>query len=339
MSNRKITYTHNPDLPIIKANWRGNKMIGDQFAYEPLVLPKPFSDILKWQFTRNPQRQEKKNEGFKLKTINNPTLFNTKEDGIVWMGHSSFFIRLNGVNILTDPVYHKIPFVPHLATPPCKTDEVRHLDYILLSHDHRDHFDEKTLTIILKNNPQAQVLMPLRMANLLQTVNNTAKYQEAGWYQSYNLPHKDLQISYLPAKHWCRRGLTDVNKILWGSFMLTTPQICIYFAGDTGYDHHFKEIATLFPTIDVAFMPIGAYKPPFIMQEVHVNPYEAVQGFNELQARHFIPMHYGTFDLSDEPVGEPIKIVQKLYEQKTLQGTLHAPAIGEVLPLGNFFRK
>ena len=115
----------------------------------------------------------------------------------------------------------------------------------------------------------------------------------------------------MPAKHWNKRGLTDFNKTLWGSFIIKSNNKTIYFAGDTAVGNHFKEIAEFFPKIDVALMPIGAYKPEFIMKDAHISPWEALEAFNHLQAKLFIPMHYGTYDLSDEPFGEPYRVMQK----------------------------
>ena len=112
---------------------------------------------------------------------------------------------------------------------------------------------------------------------------------------------KDFKITLLPAKHWGRRGLSDTNKTLWGSFLIKD----IYFAGDTSYSSHFKEIGEKYK-IRKALMPIGAYKPEFIMKSNHMNPQEAIQGSLDLKADEVIPMHYGTFKLSDEDFGEPI---------------------------------
>ncbi len=337
MQPNTISYEYNPKLPIIKEGWRGNALVGNQFVMQPLTLPKSFADILKWQLSPNPQKAEKKAENFKLQTEANPDIFTSKEDCLVWLGHSSFLIRLNGITLLTDPVYSPIPLTKQLNLPPFQAKAIRNIDYLLISHDHRDHFDEATIATILANNPQAEVLMPLRMENLLRSTYTQAKFQMAGWYQTFAIKDSALEITYLPAKHWCRRGLTDVNQILWGSFMINTPKssprgaYTIYFAADTGYHTHFAEIATMFPHIDIALMPVGAYKPPFIMQEVHTNPYEAVQGFHDLKAKTFIPMHYGTFDLSDEPAGEPPKILTTLHQEGKLNGLLKMPYLGEVV--------
>ncbi|MBK9793817.1 MAG: MBL fold metallo-hydrolase [Sphingobacteriales bacterium] len=109
----------------------------------------------------------------------------------------------------------------------------------------------------------------------------------------------------------------------------------MYFAGDTGYAHHFKEINQHFEGFDICLMPVGAYKPKFVMEWAHTSPEEAVQGFHELNGKTFIPMHYGTFDLSDEPASEPVKILKDLKENKQLNGHLKILKVGEELYTGS----
>jgi L-ascorbate metabolism protein UlaG (beta-lactamase superfamily) len=328
----KITFESNPSLKTIKKDWPGNKLVNDRFVYDPIIPTKSFSEIIKWKWGKNPYMAAKKADNFRVKVIENDHIFDSKDDCIVWMGHSSFFIRIGGINILTDPVYFDIPFVPRLSKLPCNINRVKNIDYLLLSHDHRDHFDVKSIQTILKNNPNTEVLMSLRTNQLLSKITKSHQFQEAGWYQQYQTK-QGLQITYLPAKHWCKRGIGDLNKHLWGSFMIEAGNKTLYFAGDTAYDTHFKEIAKLFPNIDICFMPVGAYKPPHIMKDNHTSPEEAVQAFIDLNGKMFIPMHYGTFDLSDEPAGEPVKILSDLSENGILQHKLTIPAIGEIITM------
>lgn len=114
-----------------------------------------------------------------------------------------------------------------------------------------------------------------------------------------------------------------------GSFAIVSNSESLYFAGDTGYDAHFKEINKYFPSFDVCMMPVGAYKPFYVMEWAHTTPQEAVQAFNELNGGNFIPMHYGTFDLSDEPASEPKKILCELEEKKLINGKLQLLKVGE----------
>jgi L-ascorbate metabolism protein UlaG (beta-lactamase superfamily) len=327
-----ITYELNPNLKTIKENWQGNKLINNRFVYTPEIPTKKFSDIIKWKWGKNTLLEAKKADKFRVVVKENDNIFDLKEDSIVWMGHSSFFIRIGGINILTDPVYYDIPFVKRLSKLPCDISKVKNIDYILLSHDHRDHFDVKSLEVILANNPKTEVLMSLRTNQLLKKITTKHKFQEAGWYQEYNLPN-NIKITYLPAKHWCKRSIGDLNSHLWGSFMIQAGNKNIYFAGDTAYDTHFSEIATLFPNIDICFMPVGAYKPSNIMKDNHTSPDEAIQAFIDLKAITFIPMHYGTFDLSDEPAGEPIAILNEFKVKLDQHKKIQIIDIGELMKI------
>lgn len=144
------------------------------------------------------------------------------------------------------------------------------------------------------------------------------KTQLAAWYQQYHTDTTKVKIYFLPARHWSSINLTDANQHLWGSFIIQDNENTLYFSGDTGYDSHLKEVATLFGEIDICMMGIGAYKPEWFMSPNHISPLDAIKAVNEMQVKNFIPMHYGTFDLSDEPIGEPIELIK----QEELKGSL-----------------
>jgi L-ascorbate metabolism protein UlaG (beta-lactamase superfamily) len=250
---------------------------------------------------------------------------------MVWLGHSSFLIRLNGITLLTDPCLFKMPFFPRYIDLPFELKLLKNIDYVLISHGHRDHFDVPSLKIIKEANPNATYLIPLEMGKMLESL-GIRNYQEAGWYQAYS-PIKELEINFLPAKHWHRRFLWDTNTVLWGSFLIQSSNTNIYFAGDTGYHSHFQEIGSLFPNIHYCLMPIGAYKPSFMMQKAHTSPQEAVQGFHELNGKIFVPMHYGTYDLADEPLSEPEKILRQLDEKGEIKGKMQILEALEILKI------
>jgi L-ascorbate metabolism protein UlaG (beta-lactamase superfamily) len=330
MENKKHTYLLNSKLSVIKEGWKGNLLIGDKFVNGDKPDNISFSAFLKWQFSKNPQKLEKKRDTFRLEVIANHNFMKSAEDMIVWLGHASFFIRINGVTILTDPCYHNMPFVKRLAGLPCNTNELKGIDYVLISHNHRDHFDNKSIKEIFKNNPNAIALVPLRTGKLIEKL--SGKYEDAGWYQKFSTSDK-IKIYFMPSHHWCRRGLTDNNEMLWGSFIIQTDSATIYFAGDTKLDTHFEEISKFFPKIDYALMPIGAYMPTYIMKQAHMSPQEAVEAANNLKTKIFVPMHYATYDLSDEPIGEPLRLLRKLKEDGILKSELKVLKIGEELDL------
>ena len=171
-------------------------------------------------------------------------------------------------------------------------------------------------------NPSAVILTGLNIAPLLRSWRIKNPIIEAGWYQQYQL-ETDVQVSYLPAKHWNRRGLHDMNDMLWGSFMLQSPTQTIYFGADSGLGIHYPEIAQLFPNIDVAILGIGAYKPEWFMNTAHTSPADALVAFEQLNAKQLIPMHHGTFDLSDEPVFYPKQDLMLLQEQHNITAVQH----------------
>jgi len=324
-------YLSNPDLNIIKPGWPGNKVINGQFANGDQLYEPSFLNVLKWKAATNPQKAEKEKDTYTPPVHPNARLFQNPEDGITWLGHATFLIRLNNINFLIDPVLYDLPLIKRRTPLPCPPENITRVDYLLLSHGHRDHLDEKSLKLIYRQNPKVKALGSLKMSKLLASIVPGLPVQEAGWYQQYNLEaNTDIEIFYLPAAHWHRRGLFDMNKILWGSFMFRFKNKLLYFAGDTAYKADiFTEIRSLFGAPDICILPIGAYKPDYIMQESHMNPAEAVQAFQDLGGKKFIPMHYGTFDLSDEPAGEPVRLLQTYAAAGKIPGNLHLPVIGE----------
>jgi L-ascorbate metabolism protein UlaG (beta-lactamase superfamily) len=322
---------YNPTLEFIRKDITGNLLLDGEFVFDTKKDKLPIEHLLKWVTTGNPQRKEKKSDTFTPAVLYNSTFLQSSEEKIVWLGHSSFYIHLNNIQILTDPVFYDLtPFLKRRHTLPCSINHFNKIDYILLSHGHRDHLDISTLKKLVSLNPEMQILCPLGFTNILKAT-GCKHIHEAAWWQQYAV--EQLEITFLPAKHWNRRFLTDYNKTLWGSFAIKSETTSIYFAGDTGYAHHFKEINQHFDTFDICLMPVGAYKPKFVMEWAHTSPDEAVMAFHELNGKTFIPMHYGTFDLSDEPASEPIKILTDFYENKQLNGLLKILKVGEIHPI------
>ncbi|WP_236705005.1 MBL fold metallo-hydrolase [Hymenobacter sp. AT01-02] len=240
---------------------------------------------------------------------------------------------MSGKLLLTDPVLFSSLGLRRRHALPCRLEDLTGIDYLLLSHGHRDHLDEKSVQLVARQNPLLRAFGPLGMAGLVRGMAKLLPVQEAGWWQQFDLgADAPFELFYLPASHWHRRGLFDLNTVLWGSFLLRLPDgRTIYFAGDTSMADHFEQIEKQFGPLDVVLMPIGAYKPAFMMSQSHVNPHEAAKAVNILRAGHIVPMHYGTFDLSDEPASEPLRELHLVANGSMLRGELHAPAVGEVL--------
>jgi len=269
---------------------------------------------------RNPQREEKKRENWNPKVVDSDFLTH-HEDCIVWLGHASFFIRIEGVTLLIDPVLFDVSYFKRKSRLPIKPEELNGIDYILISHDHRDHCDERSLKLLSKQNPKARYLTGLNLDTLLTKITGSKDIQAAGWYQQYKLDDA-LQITYMPARHWGRRGLNDTNKRLWGGFVIQGAGKTLYFSADSGYGSHFADAGKVFSNIDYCLIGIGAYKPEFFMGQSHASPQDAVKAANEMDASYMIPMHYGTFDLSDEPLGDPIQVLHKINRDGKLRAHL-----------------
>lgn len=327
-----ISHLRNEALPTVRPGYSGNKLFGNEFANGAELFEPSFSNLLKWQLTANPQKEEKKRDAWAPAVMDCTAALETKADVLIWLGHSSFLLRIDGVTLLFDPVLYSSLGLRRRHDLPCLPEDLTGIDLLLLSHGHRDHLDKESIQFLAKENPGMRVLSSLRMAPLLRGMVPGLAVQEAGWWQQYDLgPASPLEIYYLPASHWHRRGLTDMNRVLWGSFLIKTTDKLIYFAGDTSYGDHFEQIERQFGPLDIVLMPIGAYKPAFMMTKSHVNPHEAAKAANVLRAGHLVPMHYGTFDLSDEPASEPLRQLTEVAAGGMLRGELHAPAVGEVL--------
>ena len=315
--------THNPSLPFIKENWSGN-LLNKKQQYINLDGPseRSFAELLKWQTEKNPFKPLKRNQQTNIDVSINQQITGNRDDGIVWLGHASFLFTLSGKHFIVDPVLYNVGPIKRFTPLPCDVAALKQIDFILLSHNHRDHADKRSMMELCALNPSAIILTGLNIAPLLRSWNIRNPIIEAGWYQRYQL-EADVQVTYLPAKHWNRRGLHDMNDMLWGSFMLQSPTQTIYFGADSGLGIHFDEIAQLFPNIDVALLGIGAYKPEWFMNTAHTSPTDALLAFEQLKAKQFIPMHHGTFDLSDEPVFYPKQELMLLQEQHNINNVQH----------------
>ena len=333
---RPVRYVSNPDLvTMLPADrWPGTPVDArGRFMNHEFPFLQPLRAVLKWLLQRNPQRAAKKADPFRLPVVPNDAFLRGTDDVIVWLGHASFYVRLGGITLLLDPVLGNLPVGRRLSALPLDPVALTGLDYILVSHAHYDHCDKPSLRRLWAQNPQAQFLTGLGLDKLLTKWLPGAPVQAAGWYQQYRTP-AGLRITFLPARHWSNRGPFDANRTLWGAFVLQAGGRQVYFSGDSGYGSHFREVGQLFPGLDVALVGVGAYAPRWFMAPNHQDPTHAVSAFHDTGARRMMPMHYGTFDLSDEPVGEAVTLLRQLEAAGHLRpGELCLPAVGESLRL------
>jgi N-acyl-phosphatidylethanolamine-hydrolysing phospholipase D len=235
--------------------------------------------------------------------------FKSQEPSAVWIGHSTYLIEVGGLTILTDPVWDEycspvpIPALRRLNQPPIQLADLPPIDIVLISHNHYDHLDAKTVTWLNKFHPQIQWIVPSRLAPWFFR-KNIYNVKELAWWKSFTM--QNAKVTAVPAQHFSGRSLLDTNKTHWCGYVLETGGKRIYFVGDTGYNNKdFKEIGRRFSHMDLSLIPIGTYSPQKFMQPVHINPQEAVQIHEDVKSTLSLGMHWNTFCLSDEPKDRP----------------------------------
>lgn len=286
-----------------------------------------FWAFIKWQFTREPGPWPPEQ----------PTWTPVKDriapqfDGlrVVFVNHATFLVQRGNCNILVDPVWsdHIGPTswlgVNRRRAPGFPLTALPSLDAILVSHNHYDHLDLPTLAAIAERQ-QPPIWSPLGNNTYIDDSGLTQRH-ELDWWQSTQVCG-DITITLTPARHWSKRTLTDRNEALWGGFHIATPQGSLYYAGDTGWTHHFEQIAKRLGAPDLALLPIGAYKPRWFMQAAHINPTEAIEALKVMNARQGMALHFGTFPLGDDGMEDPLNDSQERLRE------LELPASYFVLP-------
>jgi len=230
---------------------------------------------------------------------------------ITWLGHASFLIRREGKAILTDPhlTNWAAPFPgvgPLRYSPPgISIENLPPIDMVVISHNHYDHLSRDTLKR-LPNKSRIHIIVPLGMKPIFVDMGYTL-INELDWHESISID--GIQFRALPSVHHSGRGLFDMNESLWASWLIRSNNENLYFAGDTAYSKElFEDIGHSYGPFEWAMLPIGAYLPRETMKNNHVNPQEAVQIGIDIKAKNLVAMHWGTFNLTDEPPEEPPKL-------------------------------
>jgi L-ascorbate metabolism protein UlaG (beta-lactamase superfamily) len=309
---------------------------GERF-FNPAANARPLTDVIKWSRTR-----QRTAWPASLPLNPHPAPPVVVEPGAVavtFIGHSTFLIRTATMVIMTDPVFtaRAGPFGrmgPRRVRPPAiAPSALPPVDLVLVSHNHYDHLQPSSLRLFAD---RAAYVAPLGVGSQLNVPpkggsytlrhenERTASHQdpvvsafrrkieELDWWQSTTVG--DAEITCVPAQHFSARTLWDRNRTLWCGYVVRTGGLTVYFAGDSGYSPHFEAIGARFPSIDVALLPIGAYEPRWFMKPVHMNPDEAVRAHLDLRARRSIGMHFGTFQLTDEAIDEPLRALERARE-------------------------
>ncbi len=268
---------------------------------------------IKWSYSR--WNKEKKKIKINIppghiidrnEVLQNLKKFNN-ENYVAWIGHATFLIRLGNTTIITDPVFSKnmgpLIFGPkRYVNPAIDLKEIPEINLYLLTHNHYDHLDYRTI----KKFPhkKTKVLTPLKLSKYF-TRNGFDNVEEMDWYDQVQV--NDLKITLLPAVHWSKRTLTDTNRTLWGNFLIEYKNKKIFFSCDTGYGNIYKDLGEKYGPIDLTFINIGAYdfRPMFEKSIYHANPEEALNIGQDLKSKKVLGMHWGTAILSLEDPFEP----------------------------------
>jgi N-acyl-phosphatidylethanolamine-hydrolysing phospholipase D len=237
-------------------------------------------------------------------------------DFIAWIGHGAFLIRLSGEYWLTDPILSERAFLPKRVTPPAlSADDLKGLTdrfNILVTHNHYDHLDKATIRALPENS---RTFVPLGLSGAIQELNKH-DVTEMDWWQIIDCGNQ-VRLVCLPAQHWSLRLGQGRDTTLWASFLLITPQVSIFIGGDSGYFVGYKEIGRRYPAIDFALLPISAYHPRWFMHYSHMNVGEALDAFQDLGARTFIPTLWGAFRLGNEPIGHAALDLRKTMKERS----------------------
>ncbi len=286
-------------------------------------------DILRWKFGR---REPRPDDFAELDNIRperadgGAAVLAGPEAAAVWIGHATWAVRLGGQLVVTDPVWSETigPTIRRLSEPGIELAAMPPIDVVLVTHDHRDHMDLATLAQLPH---EATYITGLGNGPRLTALGHE-HVVELDWWESHALG--DLEITLVPARHWSMRMPWNRNATLWGGFVVRGPEGTAYHAGDTAWGDHFAEIGKRFSDIDWAMLPIGGYAPRWFMEPQHVDPVEAARAFEALGARNLLAMHWGTFRLTDEAVGEPVTRLRTWWAERDFpDDRLWIPKLGE----------
>jgi L-ascorbate metabolism protein UlaG (beta-lactamase superfamily) len=249
---------------------------------------------------------------------------------LFWIGHASFLLELDGQRVVVDPIFGRAAVVTPRVTPAAaRADQLGEVDAVLVTHGHHDHLDPASLAALARANPGALFIAPSGLGQALPS--QCRRVIELSWWQHVELGA--LRVHLVPAQHWHQRGPFDRNRRHWGVYVIEGTHR-VYHSGDTGYFGGFGAIGAVFGGIDAACLPLGAYEPAWFMGVQHMSPAQALNAWRDLGARHFVGMHWGAFDLSNEALDAgPRWLAQAIAEQPLPRERFHVLAPGGSLAL------
>jgi L-ascorbate metabolism protein UlaG (beta-lactamase superfamily) len=289
-----------------------------------------FKDLRQW---RKERKSKQKDLSFQVPSVEKTEeMFlqsNRTMPTITWIGHSTFLIQLNGLNILTDPVWaNRLGTDKRLTPPGLPIGELPPIDVVLISHSHYDHLSHSSIKR-LKGDPI--FFVPIGLGNWFKR-KGFSKTVEFNWWDEHQM--SGLTIAFVPAQHWSKRTLTDTNHSHWGGWIIQDAAQTIYFVGDSGYFEGFSDIGSKY-AIDYCLMPIGAYEPEWFMAAQHVSPEDGVKAFINTRSKVMIPMHYGAYRLADDTPKEALdRLLAEWKKRKLASKKLMIMKLGETIKIG-----
>jgi N-acyl-phosphatidylethanolamine-hydrolysing phospholipase D len=220
---------------------------------------------------------------------------------VTWIGHATLLVQMGGVTFLTDPVWdERVPSARRLVEPGLAIDRLPPIDFIVVSHNHADHMDLEALKVL--GTEHTPVIVPLGNAAAVREA-GAKNVVELDWWQAFSTA--GVTVHSVPTRHWSRSGVFDADEALWSGWYVVAPDRKFFFSGDSGLHPWFREIADRLGHPDLAALGIGAYEPRELLHRQHMAPEDAVEAAIALGARRSVGVHFGTFDLADENLGDP----------------------------------
>lgn len=291
--------------------------------------PRGFRDVLRWSLQR--RRQEIAPDpppgAFPLAAPTFSPRVGRDELVATWVGHSTVLLQAGGVNILLDPIWSEraspVQFAGprRLVEPAFELERLPPIDVVLTSHNHYDHLDRGTVKRLSHLMPDIKWIAPLGLGEVIRSW-GAADVRELDWWNTGCLETRGgaVRVTATPAQHFSARGFADRGRTLWCSWVIASGPFKAFFAGDTAYHPEFGEIARRYAPFDLLMLPVGAYEPRWFMRTVHMNPPEALRAYGELSSMQneppaLLPIHWGTFRLTDEPMEEPPEWTRRLWRE------------------------
>ena len=280
------------------------------------AIDKSIKDLIRWQ------RNQKKPVLASIDISNEWSKSDLSKNHTIWIGHSTFLIKVDKLTILTDPVFSNraSPFKrlgpKRLIPPSIDLEQLPKIDVVTISHNHYDHLDIRSLKKLSRQNPELIFLIPKGDKDIFRK-RNIKNVKEFYWWDDIKID--EFTFTFTPVQHWSARGLFDRNESLWGGWFIQTDKFSIFHAGDTGYSNDFIKTKEILGSPKYAFIPIGAYDPEWFMSESHVNPEDAIKIMEDLEAERSFGMHWGTFTLTAEDTLEPPERLKKALQNSNLE--------------------